>query len=69
MVVYENNLIWIFIYLNKTLEMNEKSQKNQGGILIEELITQLIIALDTKLDIKVMLRHGTRTLWSDMKGI
>ena len=32
-VRYEKNPIWIFINLKKSLEMNEKSQKNPGGIL------------------------------------
>ena len=30
----------------KTLEMNEKSQKNYGGILTNLLISQLLIALE-----------------------
>ena len=30
----------------KTLEMNERSRKNQGIILIKLLISQLIIALE-----------------------
>ena len=33
MVGYEKNLIWIFMNLNKTLEMNEKPHKNHGGNL------------------------------------
>ena len=56
MVRYEKNLIRTFINYNEN--MNEKSEKNHGGILIKLLISHLLI---TKLDIKVMLRHSTFT--------
>ena len=42
--------------------MNEKLQKNHGGILTKLLISPLLIALEsTKLDIKVMPRHRNFT--------
>ena len=44
------------LMLMKTLERNEKSQKNQGVVLTKLLISYLIIVFSTKLDIKSMLR-------------
>ena len=48
--------------LMKTLEINENSQKNQGVVLTELVISRLIIALEYQA-IKVMLRHSTNTVW------
>ena len=53
----------------KTLEINEKAQNNQGVVLTKLIKSHLIIALETKLDIKVMLKHSTNTLWVVTKEI
>ena len=43
---YEERLIFIFMNFKETLEMNEKSQKNQVCLLTKKLISQLLIALE-----------------------
>ena len=43
---YKNNLIWVFINLNKTLETNEKLQKHQRVVNTKLLISHLLITLE-----------------------
>ena len=45
----------------------KKLRKNQDGILTELPISEL--SYSPKRDIKVLLRHNSLTLWSDMKEI
>ena len=63
----KKNLIWVFINLNKTLETNEKLQKNQRVVNTKLLISHLLITLEYFTFVKVMLRHSTLTMWLDMK--
>ena len=42
-------------------------RENQEAILTKLLTSQLVIALDLKIGLKVMLRHSPFTLWADMK--
>ena len=54
----------------KILEMNKKNRGNINGLYLENYsYLACLLSLSIKLDIKVMVRHFTLTLWSDMKII
>ena len=63
---YEKKLISIFMNFNETLEKNEKSWRNQGGILTKLLISQLLCAVKYQTLYQIMPRKSAFTKLYDI---